>query len=174
MIIAVKNLSQKQKEQIWDLVKASDKEFIPPLSAREGTTQKNLLDEQSELVPSEYFNALVQQSFILYIKHFRVIGFLSYIPDHHLEAASDVDMVCDYISTIIVDPKYRNKGYTTAMYRKLFSARPGKIYATRTWSLNHTHISLLDKLGFSLILRLKDDRGDGIDTVYYSKGDLHA
>lgn len=28
---------------------------------------------------------------------------------------------------------------------------------------------ILDKLGYSLVRRLKDDRGEGIDTVYFVK-----
>ena len=174
MIIAVNKLSERQKKYIWNLVKEADNEFVPPLSARGGTTQKNLSGERSEGVPQEYFDVLTTQSFILCIKEFRVVGFMSYIPDYKLEASDTVNMTCDYISTIIVDPKFRNRGFTTGMYHKLFATRPGKLYATRTWSLNHTHISLLDKLGFTLILRLKDDRGEGVDTVYYSKGDIHV
>jgi hypothetical protein len=38
---------------------------------------------------------------------------------------------------------------------------------TRTWSTNASHLDLLDELGFDLIKRVEDDRGDGIDTVYY-------
>ena len=170
MIKAVSTLSVRYKNDIWKLVQASDSEFVPALSSRGATTQTDLGAHESKAAPTDYFNTLCTQSFILCIKRFHVVGFLSYIPDHRLESGDTVNMTCDYISTIIVDAKFRNRGITTSMYNKLFEHRPGKIYATRTWSLNHTHISLLDKLGFSLILRLKDDRGAGIDTVYYSKG----
>lgn len=170
MFKSVTTLSKRYKNDIRKLVQASDSEFVPPLSARGSTTQKNLEESAATDAPTDYFNTLITQSFILCIKGFHVVGFLSYIPDHKLEAGDNVNMTCDYISTIIVDPRHRNHGITTAMYRKLFAHRPGKIYATRTWSLNHTHISLLNKLGFSLILTLKDDRGAGVDTVYYSKG----
>ena len=170
MITAVETLSEKQKKDIWELVKAADLEFVPPLSARNATTQMDLEGSASCGEPTEYYDALIEQSFILCTRYRRVIGFLSYMPDHLLEAGDSVSMTCDYVSTIIVDPEFRNRGITTSMYRMLFSSRPGRTYATRTWSLNHSHISLLNKLGFSLILRLKDDRGEGVDTVYYAKG----
>jgi len=174
MIRATSSLTKKQKNDIWALLKMCDSEFVPPLSKREGTTQKNLLNEIKDSEPTEYFDALIKQSFILYTKCFKVIGFLSFIPDHKLKAGEALDINCDYISTIIVNPKYRNKGITTAMYQKLFRERSAEKYATRTWSQNHAHISILEKLGFKLILTLKDDRGEGVDTVYYAKGENNA
>ena len=174
MIIAVNRLSKRQKKGIWALVSDSDHEFVPPLSARQGTTQAQLTGKVEKIAPTEYFEALTKQSFILCIKGLKVVGFMSYIKDHKLEAGESLNIVCDYISTIIVKKEYRKRGFTTGMYKKLFKYRPGKIYATRTWSLNHAHLSLLDKLGFKLALRIKDDRGAGIDTVYYVRGGSYA
>ncbi len=174
MIIAVDTLSEKQKKEIWALVREADHEFVPPLSARKGTTQVELTGMDAKEIPAEYFEALTKQSFILCIKRFRVVGFMSYIKDHRLEAGQSLNVVCDYISTIIVKKEYRKHGYTTAMYEKLFSCRPGRVYATRTWSSNHAHLSLLDRLGFRLALRIIDDRGPGVDTVYYVRGNFYA
>lgn len=169
MIVTVDELSEQQKKDIWLLLNEADYEFVPPLSARKGTTQKNLLDVGEGEVPTEYFEALMQQSFILCINESHVIGFMSYIKDHKLKLYDDNSLVCDYISTIIVDTRFRNEGYTTGMYNKLFNSRPAKTYATRTWSTNRAHLHLLDKLGFELVYIIKDDRGNGIDTVYYVK-----
>ena len=169
MIITVDELTEQQKKDIWQLLKEADCEFVPPLSARKGTTQKNLLDIEEGEVPTEYFEALTQQSFILCINDSHVVGFMSYKKDYELKLYDDNSLVCDYISTIIINKRFRNKGYTTSMYNKLFDYRPSKTYATRTWSTNHTHLHLLDKLGFELVYIIKDDRGVGIDTVYYIK-----
>ena len=38
---------------------------------------------------------------------------------------------------------------------------------TRTWDSNDRHLDLLSDLGFELLTRIEDDRGEGIDTVYY-------
>ena len=46
---------------------------------------------------------------------------------------------------------------------------PGSRITLRTWSTNGAQEHILDKLGYSLVRRLKDDRGEGIDTVYFVK-----
>ncbi len=169
MIVTVAELYEQQKKDIWQLLNKANYEFVPPLSARKGTTQKNLLDIKEGNVPTEYFEGLMQQSFILCINDSHVVGFMSYIKDHELKLYDDNSLVCDYISTIIVDMRFRNEGYTTGMYEKLFDSRSEKTYATRTWSTNRAHLHVLDKLGFELVYIIKDDRGNGIDTVYYVK-----
>ena len=169
MIIATEELSEQQKKDIWQLLNEADCEFVPPLSARKGTTQKNLIDVEEGKVPTEYFEGLMQQSFILCISDSHVVGFMSFIKDHELKLYGDNSIVCDYIYTIIVNKSFRNKGYTTGMYKKLFDGRSEKNYATRTWSTNRAHLHVLDKIGFELVYIIKDDRGNGIDTVYYVK-----
>ena len=171
MIKAVKRLTPEQKNDIWELVKAADREFIPTLSSREDTTQKNLTSQTGKREPTSYYNALLSQSFILCIENGRVAGFISYIPDYHLINDKGLDTVCDYVSTVIVSPDSRRKGYTTKMYKKLFSSGKGKTVMTRTWSQNKAHIALLEKIGFKLVLTIENDRGKGIDTVYYLRGE---
>ena len=46
---------------------------------------------------------------------------------------------------------------------------PGSRITLRTWSTNGAQEHILDKLGYGLVRRLKDDRGEGIDTVYFVK-----
>lgn len=181
MIIKAGILSEKQKKEIWQILVDADKEFIPPLSSRNDTTQKKLIpQENSSTVPESYFHEMLNQSFILCIEEGeeniadeasetgRVTGFLSYRRDHKL-VIDGKEYISDYVSTIIVAPEVRNMGYTQKMYEALFEAEPGKSYSTRTWSTNHAHIHILEKLGFELKLSIKDDRGEGIDTVYYVK-----
>ena len=107
MIKAVKELTAEQKKDIWELVKAADHEFYPPLSTRELTTQKDLTNKVDQNEPTQYFNALMDQSFILCIKKRQVVGFLSFIPDYHLATDARLDLKCDYVSTIIVSEKNR-------------------------------------------------------------------
>ncbi len=170
MIKVVSALTKGQKKDIWNLIEVADHEFVPPLSVRDNTTQTGLTKGVVKKTPEEYFNALIMQSFILCIKNNHVVGFLSFIPDHTLSMDECMSVVCDYVSTIVVSPKFRGRNITISMYKTLFAFRPEKIYATRTWSLNYAHISILCKLGFHLALQLKDDRGPGIDTVYYLRG----
>lgn len=163
------DLSETARRGVFALLAAADHEFVPPLSARRGTTQKDLL---TAAAPADgiaaYFAQLAGQACVLAMEESRVCGFLSFIPDHMLDALTP-PLRCDYVSTIVVDPACRGRGITAEMYRTLFSARPGHSAATRTWSQNHAHLAVLRRLGFTPALTLADDRGPGIDTVYYIK-----
>lgn len=167
------HLSEQERNKILKLLKAADHEFIPPLSARTGTTQQDLEHAAANADGvAAYFSQMSQQTFILAEQRRSVCGFLSFIPDYHL-TAGDLDLQCDYISTVIVSPAHRSKGITTGMYQTLFRTFPAHILATRTWSTNTAHLHILKKLGFRLALTLRNDRGNNIDTVYYVKGDSH-
>ena len=157
------SLNEKEKTDIWDILCATDQEFIPPLSSRESTTQSNLLAVKSTSTPKTYFEELLKQSFLL-AEEEEVQGFLSYRTNHIIKELSDLS--CTYISTVIVSPKYRGQGITAELYNKLI-ALTDNCLVTRTWSSNHAHLHILKKLGFVEVLCLKDDRGPGIDTVYY-------
>ena len=171
MLVLTSALQEHQKEDIWQLLKAADKEFVPALSARRDTTQKNLAGGAvSEEGPTSYFTQMLNQSFILCVEDEKVLGFLSFIPDRMLEVGGD-SITCDYISTIVVSPEYRNRGITRSMYETLFRERKGKTYVTRTWSGNVAHLHLLENIGFQLTWKIENDRGPGIDTVYYKKED---
>ncbi|MCR5641537.1 MAG: GNAT family N-acetyltransferase [Lachnospiraceae bacterium] len=166
-IVHEEKLSRQHAKEVQEILYAADGEFVPALSAREGTTQTNL-QEQAALAsePVEYFEKMCQQAFVLATIEHRVVGFLSYIPKHALTVCG-ADIACSYVSTIVVAPEYRGRHLTEAMYEKLFSCTEDAYVATRTWSENHGHIHILDKLNFYLAETIKDDRGAGIDTVYY-------
>ena len=170
LFILEKKLQQKHQDEVWNLLYDSDEEFVPPLSSRNYTTQQVLSQgEMDKRGPIEYFKKMIEQEFILAIEKGKVIGFLTYIPDFLLQV-EDRSVVCDYISTIVVSTNYRNHGVTRNMYHTLFENRRNKMFATRTWSENLAHLHLLETMGFELISRIKNDRGKGIDTVYYLKG----
>ena len=75
-----------------------------------------------------------------------------------------------YLSTLVLKPEAKGKGLTVRMYDFLFLQCYGdrNIY-TRTWSTNIAHTKILSKFAFDELARMKDDRGEGIDTVYYVK-----
>ena len=167
MTVFLKKLSEKYKDQVWEILRSADEEFIPPLSSRNDTTQKSLAGGGADAGgPVAYFEQMIRQAFILTVEEETVVGFLTYIPDHSLELGQE-KIICDYISTIVVAPAFRNQGITREMYQTLLQKRSGKAIATRTWSTNYAHMHLLETLGFALVRTLKNDRGKGIDTVYY-------
>lgn len=96
-----------------------------------------------------------------------VAGFLSYISDRPMDIKG---FPCvEYLSTILVEKNCRGRGISKKLYEKFIELSAGKSIVTRTWSTNESHLGLLSKLGFVEIKRIKDDRGDGIDTVYFGK-----
>lgn len=167
LILRSIGLPEEYRSDIWSLLCAADMEFVPPLSARSDTTQSKLkgtLDEDT--VPKEYFDRMLKQQYILAIADDKVIGFMTFISDHVLSVTEN-EIECVYISTVIVDKTYRNRGITRCFYDQMMREFSEKRIATRTWSTNHSHIHLLGSIGFELIKRIKDDRGEGIDTVYF-------
>ena len=98
----------------------------------------------------------------------KVGGFLTYIAEFKLEIGNET-MISEYVSTIGVDPAFRKQGIAQSLYKKLIENSPGKRITTRTWSLNKSHLHILESMGFELLDTIKKDRGRGIDTVYYTR-----
>ena len=172
-IIIVDKLSEKQEKEVWEIVKKSDNDFIPPLSARTDTVHKfsdhkEVQNAKKEEVLAKFFYELKKESFVLILNDGKIEGFMSFIKEYPLKIDQGT-IICDYITIIIIDPNCRNKGYTQKMYYEILTARKEKKIATRTWSTNNSHMNILDKLGFKLIQRDINDRGENIDSVYYLK-----
>lgn len=164
------------KVGVIDLVKRYNYEFIPPLSCRRDIQEKNLSQETSFFEDNieSYLNSLFEQSFIVALDNEKVVGFMSfrenYIPAEIKSGIKSGNMLgynfC-YVSTIIVDRKYRKHGLATQFYHELFKLFD--LITTRTWSINYGHLNILQKLDFKLVKRISNDRGKNIDTVYFLK-----
>lgn len=155
---------------IRTLLELADDEFHPPLSGREGTTQTSGLDSRQNDALDDYHEDVLSQLLVLAIDGDDLAGFLSFRHGYEADALGDF-VPANYVSTIIVHPDERRQGHGRSMYEKLLTDIPDRVrdpyVTTRTWSTNHSHLSLLDELGFRTITTIEDDRGDGIDTVYY-------
>jgi ribosomal protein S18 acetylase RimI-like enzyme len=166
------NLPEKHYNEIVRLLVLTDKDFFPPLSSRTSTTQEHFaleaISQNADRTIYSYFQALLKQCFIIASADNEAKAFLSYKKNH---VASDVDVLGKnaYVSTICVDPEYRGIGITSRFYDTLEADKNNQLVYTRTWSENHTHISLLKKREYELILEIADDRAAGISTVYYAK-----
>ena len=95
-----------------------------------------------------------------------VQGFLSYIPGFVLDFLPGQSY---YVSTICVNRAHRRRGIASLLYDRVEQiARPG-IVSLRTWSTNAAQIGALGRRGYVCVKRIVDDRGKGIDTVYFAK-----
>lgn len=170
--------TRKFSDEIRQLLVATNHEFVPPLSAREGTTQRDGLSRQSESdtenlneAIEDYLNQCLDQHLIACHTGEILHGFMSFRNGYRTPEL-ETYQPSNYISTIIVAPGSRRHGYARRMYERILSELPPDIESpyvtTRTWSTNHSHLSLLDDLGFEEVKTLPDDRGDGIHTVYYA------
>ena len=157
-------------EDIRDLLILTDDEFHPPLSGRDGPTQTNDLDTERNDAIDSYHEELMEQPFILAFDDERVVGFLAFRNGYETPEIGDFSP-SNYVSTLVVHPDHRRQGYARQMYEMLLtnlSASYRSPYVTtRTWSTNESHLTLLDELGFRNLATIEDDRGEGIDTVYY-------
>ena len=121
---------------------------------------------------AEYLENICSQHVVLWKEEGVVRAFMTW-KDHfnceNLEAYPDS---C-YLTTLCVWPDYRGQGISEVMYaeaeKDIAAKFPGSRITLRTWSTNGAQEHILDKLGYSLVRRLKDDRGEGIDTVYFVK-----
>ena len=100
-----------------------------------------------------------------------LLGFVSFRHDYNVESLSDYSP-CTYLSTIAVNPKFRGEKVATKLYDFMINEvpkkYPSKYLVTRTWSTNEIHIKLLKNLNFNLVKTVDNQRGGGIDTVYYA------
>ncbi len=154
---------------VWELLVEADNEFVPPLSERESSTQNSFTSEGSlisDKKPLEYFDSIKKQSYLYAVMKDGLAGFMTYRKNYPMKISSG-EITCNYISTIIVKKNLRNLGITKKMYSRIIEISGNSPVATRTWSANHSHISILKRLGFTLCETIKNDRGEGIDTVYF-------
>lgn len=153
------------RQQIKEMIRSYGEEFIPPLDQRRSTTDRQLQTHQLQNGQDEYYQSLLPQPLLVAEEAGETAGFMSFIPDHRLPLANSP--ITAYVSTLIVAADYRKQGLARRFYEELFQQVSEPAIATRTWSTNHGHLHLLQTLGFTNVLTIPDDRGPGLDTVYY-------
>ncbi len=156
--------------EILAMLREGDEEFVPPLSVRSSTTQADL--NSGEKVNGgvlNYFEALKRQRILVATEQEKLIAFVSFKEDYICEKIGRNTLPNIYVSTLLVRPDGRGKGLTRKMYTVLFDAYAHANIYTRTWSTNIAHIKILSSFGFEPLCILENDRGEGIDTVYFEK-----
>lgn len=168
--ILEKGQQQSIYDQAYQLLAAADEEFVPPLSSRSSSTQQDFSATiQNSDGIRQYFAQLKMQRFAAVFEEDALIAFVSYKENYTCAEISSEELPNIYISTLVVSPKARGKGVTKALYSRLFSEYEHVNIFTRTWSTNIAHIKILEAYGFEVIKVLENDRGNGIDTIYFKK-----
>lgn len=171
-----KQLEEWEKRQIWEILCQCDDEFYPRLSARESSSQKNLDhlgDGTPENVqPTSYFAEMILQDFILSYEGDTVTGFMTFKQDYLCEALASFGKSL-YITTVCVRKECRGRGVMNVLYdymeQEAAKTLGCGLISTRTWSLNDAQLHALPNRGYEEICTLPNDRGQGVDTIYFGK-----
>ena len=152
---------EAERQAVYDILVECDDDFVPPLSYRAGTKQTDWTHKgATHEGVRDYFDTVMQQHVLLWKRDGEVIAFMSFRPH---------GSVC-YLSTLCVRHACRGQGLSPKIYRaaqQWAREHGGEITVLRTWSTNAAQMHLMGKLGYVEKARLKDDRGPGVDTVYY-------
>jgi len=98
-----------------------------------------------------------------------LVSFVSFKENFTNDKIHNEDLPNIYVSTLIMRPEYRGQKVTQTLYTTLFDIYKNANIFTRTWSTNIPHIKILSKFNFETIATLKNDRSEGIDTIYFAK-----
>lgn len=157
---------------ITRLLERADEEFVPPLSARTGTDQRDGLEDGTGEDLTPYLDSALDHTYVLALVQGEVVGFLS-VHDGYEIPELEGYLPSNYVSTVVVHPDHRRNGYARELWKRALSGLPEAYrqpyVTTRTWSTNDSHIALLEELGFETVTRVPDDRGPGVDTVYFGR-----
>ena len=157
----------KYSAEILEMMRISDKDFVPPLSSRSSTTQSNLSGEGAGGIEL-YFSEMIKQNVLGAFEGEKLFGIVSFRENYETDIVKDLPNI--YISTLFLHPESRGRGVTKQLYSYLFfDLYKDRNIFTRTWSTNLAHIKILDFFGFELFHRIENDRGEGIDTVYFKR-----
>ena len=169
------SLTQEEKDQIWEILCECDEEFYPKLSARESSSQKQLIVDETavgQVKPVTYFNEMIAQEFLVAKDGERITGFMTFKKDYICDALREFGTSL-YITTVCVRHACRGQG----IMKELYACMENEVWpiygcnriSTRTWSLNDTQLHELAARGYERLAVLENDRGNGVDTVYFGR-----
>ena len=144
-------------------------EFVPPLSLRTATNSAQLVGGPGATVGFEaYYASMAKQAFVLAYDEAtdELLAFLTYIPKAKV---SYFEGDCAYVSTVCTTARARGKGIAAALYRQLEDILGAGDICLKTWSTNIAQIKILPRLGYQEFKRVSNERGEGIDSVYFHK-----
>ena len=150
------------KEQLFSLLYEANEDFVPSLSAR--FPEAKTVEEGVR----RYFGEMMTANLLVTLDGDKLLGFIAFrenVSGNYIPEGVTPNL---YIGTAVISKEARGKHLTTRMYEHLFyTLRSDYSCFTRTWSTNAAHIAILTRMGFALTKRVENDRGEGIDSVYY-------
>lgn len=164
--------NQNEMDALWELLKACDKEFVPYLSERTYEEEEMVQSVDKKDGPVNYYRMLLSNYIIAAYEEDEIVAILAFSQEHKCDSYP-VCLNSNYIINICVHPKARGQHIAVKLYefmeKNLPELQRRNLLTIRTWSTNQTQIYLLDKLGYQQGAVIKNDRGNGIDTIYFYK-----
>lgn len=161
-----------EQKEVYSILEECDGDFVPPLSARQSTFQADLKQtgQPAGSGVADYFEEVRKQTTLLIKADGRTVAFISYRYPYACEALKAYSEVA-YLTTMCVRKSERGKGLSRMLYetiiRDIQTRHPQAAITLRTWNTNQAQMHLMPELGFRCVATLKDDRGAGIDTMYF-------
>ena len=169
-------LSEQERADIWEILKMCDGDFYPPLSQRSSSYQKSFTantGEVSDEGPRTYYDEMIRQQFLLTYIGEQMVGFMTFRVGYEYEKMGPDYNPSLYMTTACVRHEWRDHGIMGALYDQMEREMTVKFdcpaVTTRTWSTNDAQMNMLPHHGYQTLCVLKDDRGPGVDTVYFGK-----
>ena len=159
-------IDAEHESAVRELLFACADEFVPPLSARHSTSQTDLDSDEHHSGAQAYFDEMREQPIVLALSDGELLGFLSYRPDFELDFLGEKSV---YVTTVCVEAAHRRFGVASRLYGHIEDLVAPDTISLRTWSTNVAQIGALQKRGYECVRTLVDDRGPGVDTVYFVK-----
>lgn len=173
-MVRVRRLSEENhRETLRDFLCDYEDEFVPPLTARSGVEEWDD-DEPGESLDPFLDDCFDQEVIGAFNGDGELIGITVY--DYGFFHALPQEMnPCVYVTITLVAEDYRQQGVnqriSTEVYNhalELSGKQNIQSMAFRTWSTNEGGKALMEKYNFKEMYRIEDDRGEGVDSIYYA------
>lgn len=146
--------------RIYRFMKLVNDDFTPPLDEREKNIQERI--QNTLYKPDSGYLILESQTMDSNIFIIGIIGF-----DKYWKNEMDA-----YINFLAIHPEYRGLGLSSILVKKVESKLKYEGIQhinVCTWSTNKPVLNFYEKRNFQVNQVLKNDRGYGLDTIYYYK-----
>jgi hypothetical protein len=188
VVLESKEELEAYRDEIRELLQATDKDFWPPLSARKinappvdgGGDRRR---QKPDAALDAFVDELMSQTVMLALVDGKAVSMLSYrqnyVP-HGLQNGTWGPVLGDdpmtYVTTIATHPDFREQGFTRQLFDMLDELVDGPIGA-RTWGQNNGSRKAFGSRGFIEAAVIENDRppmpnGDVVDSIYFYRATL--
>ncbi len=160
---SIREAKRTDYQQVKEFIELVDNEFCPPLSER-GKGIPERIDSCLDRPESNYLVATLPEKKESGTYN-RFVGMIGYTQKWKKDDKA-------YINFLATHPEYRNLGISKKLCLKLedfLSNRDCRSVHVCTWSSNPAAMRFYRELGYHTYTVVLNDRGRGINTIYYKK-----